>query len=146
MQFQAENMRIFSMAYEQYKEPQYLQNAKDIERYLRTFLLSPEGSFYTSQNADVINGVHSDGYFKLDDAGRRKQGLPRVDKHRYSRENGWAINGLATLYATTGDAQYLDEARHAMDWIVENRSLGEGGFHHDEKDAAGPYLGDTLAM
>jgi uncharacterized protein YyaL (SSP411 family) len=146
MQFQAENMRIFSMAYEQYKEPQYLQNAKDIEHYLRTFLLSPEGSFYTSQNADVINGVHSDGYFKLDDAGRRKQGLPRVDKHRYSRENGWAINGLATLYAATSDAQYLDEARHAMDWIVANRALGEGGFRHDEKDAAGPYLGDTLAM
>ena len=30
--------------------------------------------------------------------------------------------------------------------MLAHRSLGDGGFRHDEHDAAGPYLGDTLAM
>ena len=66
-----------------------------------------------------------------------------------ARENGWAINGIVALYAATGDAQYLQAAVRAADWIEKNRSLPGGGFSHDEqsKDAAGGlYLGDTLFM
>ncbi len=29
---------------------------------------------------------------------------------------------------------------------IAHRRLAGGGFSHDEHDAAGPYLGDTLAM
>jgi hypothetical protein len=46
-----------------------------------------------------VPGEHGGEYFQLSDAGRRQRGLPRIDKHIYSRENGWAINALATLYA-----------------------------------------------
>ncbi len=146
MQMQAENLRIYSLAYEQFKNPAYLKAALDIHRYLKAFLMSPEGAFYTSQNADLIDGVHSDKYFKLDDAARRKQGIPRIDKHIYSRENGWAINSLVALYQATGDQQYLSEAITAANWIMTNRSHAEGGFTHDAKDVSGPYLNDTLAM
>ena len=62
-------------------------------------------------DADLIEGQHSAAYFKLDDAGRRKLGVPRIDQHVYSRENGWAIDALAVLYAATGDRQSLDQAR-----------------------------------
>ena len=86
------------------------------------------------------------GVFALDDAQRRKFGIPRIDKHVYARENGWVIQALATLYAATGETGYLDDAITAATWMMEHRSLGGGGFSHDEKDAAGPYLGDTLAM
>jgi uncharacterized protein YyaL (SSP411 family) len=146
MAFQAENLRIYALAYAQFHEQQYLDNALAIERFLRTFLTSPDGAFYTSQDADLIEGQHSAAYFKLDDAGRRKLGVPRVDKHVYARENGWAINALATLYGVTGDRRYLDEATRAAEWIASNRTLPDGGFRHGEKDAAGPYLGDTLSM
>ena len=146
MAFQAENLRIYSIAYEEWKDPAYLTAAQNIHRFLKNFLMSPEGVFYTSQDADLVDGKHSADYFALDDAGRRKQGVPRIDKHSYARENGWAITAVATLYAATGDRQYLDEALRATDWVIKNRPLGEGGFRHDEKDAAGPYLGDTLAM
>src|SRR6185437_5913999 len=83
-------------------------------------------------------------YFKLNDLGRRKQGIPRIDTHIYARENGWAINGLIALYEASGDKQYLDSAVRAANWIIAHRAIEGGGYRHDEKDVAGPYLGDTL--
>ena len=147
MQFQAANIRIYSLAYEQLQKPEYKKAALDVYRFLKSFLVSPDGDFYTSMNADVVNGEHSAEFFKLDDAGRRKIGIPRVDKHVYSRENGWVIEALAALYEASGDATYLNEAKRAATRIIETRSLtSPGGFRHDVKDAAGPFLGDTLAM
>jgi uncharacterized protein YyaL (SSP411 family) len=146
MQMQAENLRIYALAYAEWQDPKYLHAAQEIRRYLKTFLTSPEGAFYTSQDADVIEGHHSADYFALDDAHRRAQGVPRVDKHIYARENGWAINGLVALYAATGDTFVLDSARTAARWIIANRALPGGGFRHGASDVNGPYLGDTLAM
>ena len=143
---EANDLRIYALAYAQYRDPAYLQAAKDIHRYLKNFMMSPEGAFYVSQDADIIEGHHSADYFALDDAARRKQGIPRVDKHLYARENGWIIDALASLYAASGDRTYLDEAVRAANWVVVNRALGSGGFHHSAKDIAGPYLGDSLAM
>jgi uncharacterized protein YyaL (SSP411 family) len=146
MQFQAENLRIYAEAYALWQDPKYLDAAKKIRGFLRNFLTSPESAFYTSQNADVKNGEESTAYYQLDDAGRRKRGLPHVDQHIYARENGWAINALATFYAVSGDETALKDATRAADWIIAHRSLGNGGFGHDEHDSAGPYLGDSVSM
>ena len=146
MQMQAENLRIYSLAYTQWRQPEYLKAALDIHRFLKTFLMTADGAFYTSQNADVVDGQHSARYFKLNDAERRKVGIPRIDKHIYSRENGWAIHALSALYQATGDEAYLTEAKQAAEWVIRNRALAGGGFRHDAVDASGPYLGDTLAM
>jgi uncharacterized protein YyaL (SSP411 family) len=146
MQMQAENLRIYSLAYAQFQDPKYLHAAQEIRRYLKTFLTSPDGAFYTSQDADAVEGHHSADYFALDDAKRRAQGVPRVDKHIYARENGWAINGLVALHAATGDTAVLDDALRATRWVIANRALPGGGFRHGSTDANGPYLGDTIAM
>ncbi len=146
MPFQAENIRLFSIAASQWREPKWLESAQKIRGYVRDFLTSPEGAFFTSQDADVVRGKHSGEYFALDDAARRKLGVPLVDRHIYARENGLAITGLAALYAASGDASCLADARRAAAWIIAHRALPGGGFRHDEKDAAGPYLADTLAM
>ncbi|HYR58925.1 MAG TPA: hypothetical protein VEO95_09860, partial [Chthoniobacteraceae bacterium] len=66
--------------------------------------------------------------------------------HIYARENGLAITGLAALFAASGDAACLDDARRAAEWMIAQRAIEGGGFRHDDKDAAGPYLADTLAM
>ncbi len=145
MQFQEEGIRIYAMAYSLWHDPADLKAAKDIERFLETFLSSPQGAFYTSQDADVVPGQHSADYFAMDDAGRRKIGVPRVDRHEYARENGWAICGLVALYDATGESSYLQRAERAEMWGLEHRANGDG-FRHDEIDSAGPYLGDTLAM
>jgi uncharacterized protein YyaL (SSP411 family) len=146
MSMQAEPLRLYALAYGQFRDERYLQAVRDLHRYVTAFLRSPEGAFYTSQDADLVKGKHSEKYFALDDAARRKLGIPAVDKHRYARENGWMINALATAYAMTGERAYLDDAQRAARWIIANRSLPGGGFRHDEKDVAGPYLEDTLAM
>ena len=145
MAFQAENLRIYSMAYALWREPAYLQAARDIDRYLQAFLTSPEGAFYVSQDADIVRGEHAGDYFGLGDADRRRRGLPRVDTHLYARETAWAATGLVALHAATGEDEPLREALRAARWILESRALPGGGFRHDAQDAGGPYLGDTLA-
>jgi len=147
MSMQAENLRIYALAYGQWHDPSYLRAAQSVHQFLRTFLTSPDGTFYTSQDADVVEGQHSVEYFALDDKGRRKQGVPRVDTHVYARENGWAITALASLYGVTADPKMLEEAVRAADWVTQHRRLaGGGGFHHGAKDVAGPFLGDSISM
>lgn len=146
MSYQAEGLRAYALAYGTLGDAKYLQGARDIYRFMTTFLRSPDGAFYVSQDADVVQGQHSEDYFKLDDATRRAKGIPRVDTHIYSRENGWAINALCQLYAVSGERDVLESATRAADWIVAQRALTGGGFRHDEKDPGGPYLNDSLSM
>jgi uncharacterized protein YyaL (SSP411 family) len=151
MQFQGEQMRIYSLAYLTFHDPAYLKAASDIHRYINAFLRGSDGAYEVSQDADLVDGVYAEDYFKLDDANRRKQGTPRVDAHQYARENGWAISGLAALYAAeindSADSEAtLKDAIVAAKWVLANRALAGGGFRHGEHDSAGPYLGDTLYM
>jgi uncharacterized protein len=146
MQVQADATRAYALAYAQYNDPRYLKAATGIAHFVETFLTSPEGAFYVSQDADLVQGEHSAEYFALDDAGRRKLGVPVIDKHIYARENGWMIASFAELYSLTGEPRYLAEAERAAHWITEHRAVTGGGFRHDESDVAGPYLEDTLAM
>jgi len=127
MSLQADDMRVYAQAYTAWHDPAHLKSAQDIRRFLKTFLTSPEGAFYTSQDADLVQGEHSGEYFKLDDSARRQRGIPRVDTHIYARENGWAIAGLAALYGATGEQAALDEALRSANWIVANRGLEGGG-------------------
>ncbi len=147
---QAEDLRLYSLAYAAWKSPKHLEAARAIRKFLATFLTSEGGAFYTSQDADLVQGEHSADYFALDDAARRARGIPRVDQHIYSRENGWFVRALCQFGASTGDESAIAAAAKAAQWIVEHRSVdgaGEhGGFRHDEVEVAGPYLGDTLAM
>jgi hypothetical protein len=144
---QAAALRIYSLAYAQTENPEDLKAAQTVFHYLNGFLRSKkEGAFYVSQDADLHDGEENEAYFRLNDAGRRAQGIPRVDTHIYARENGWMIAALCDYYAASGDAAALHEAQRAALWIGVHRALPGGGFRHDEVDAAGPYLGDTLAM
>jgi len=144
---QAVALRQYSLAYAQTRDPQDLAAAQSVHRYVTNFLTSPSaGVFFVSQDADLHDGQENEAYFKLSDADRRAQGIPRVDSHVYARENGWMIAALCDYYAATGDASALAQAQRAAGWIVTHRSLPGGGFRHDDADPAGPYLGDTLAM
>ena len=146
MSFQAQYLRQYSQAYALWKDPKYLAAARNIERYLASFLTSPDGAFYVSQDADLDHDTDGHKYYALSDGERRKLGMPRIDKNLYARENGWAISGLAAYYDVTNDAKALAIAERAAKWVIANRALPDGGFRHGEKDRGGPFLGDTLAM
>jgi uncharacterized protein YyaL (SSP411 family) len=168
MSFQADALRSLASAYAQWGDPAHLRAARQVHRFLRAFLRGPDGAFFASQDADLVRGEHSAAYFALDDAGRRRLGVPRVDTHVYTRENGWAIQGLVALHAATGEAEPLEDALAAARFLLRERTLPGGGFRHDaalggaggpESAPAspsvagftpatrddGPYLGDTLA-
>ena len=146
MSVQADYLRLYTNAWRATQDNRYLDAAKSIRRYVKNFLTSAEGVFYVSQDADLKPGEHSEDYFKLDDAGRRALGVPRVDTHVYARENGWMISALANLAQTTNDDAAMKDAITAARWTEKNRGLPGGGFRHDSKDFAGPYLDDSLAM
>jgi uncharacterized protein YyaL (SSP411 family) len=144
---QAVALRQYSLAYAQTQNQEDLAAAQSVDRYVTNFLSDrTTGVFFVSQDADLHDGQENEAYFKLNDHDRRAQGIPRVDKHVYARENGWMIAALCDYYAATGDASALAQAQRAAQWIVIHRSLPSGGFRHDDADSAGPYLGDTLAM
>jgi uncharacterized protein YyaL (SSP411 family) len=146
MSFQAQYLRQYSQAYALWKDEKYLTTARSIERYLADFLISPDGAFYVSQDADLDHDTDGHKYYALGNAERRKLGLPRIDKNLYARENGWAISGLAAFYNVTNDAKVLAIAERAAAWVNANRAMPGGGFRHGDKDRGGPFLGDSLAM
>jgi uncharacterized protein YyaL (SSP411 family) len=146
MSFQAQYLRQYSQAYALWKDEKYLTAARDIERYLAGFLISPDGAFYVSQDADLDHDTDGHKYYVLGDTERRKLGMPRIDKNLYARENGWAISGLAAFYNVTNDPKVLVIAERTAKWVNDNRAIAGGGFRHGDKDRGGPFLGDTLAM
>jgi uncharacterized protein YyaL (SSP411 family) len=146
MRTQTNNLRIYALAANFFDDSRYLEAANQIYNYINSFLKDQStGAFYTSQDADVVKGEHSAEYFKLGDTERRKIGIPAIDKHSYSRENGWGINSITSLYQVTQDPDLIETAKKAASWIIANRKIGQG-FSHDAKDQAGPFLGDNLAM
>lgn len=143
MSTQAGNLRVYSLAYAQYQDPDYRAAADAVAGYLLQHLRSPQGAFYTSQDADLQQGKKAHDYFALNDAARRERGIPRIDQHLYARENGWAIEALALYAGITHNSDAQQAALEAADWVLAHR-LKEGGFLHDA-DSKDYFLGDTLA-
>ena len=147
MAFQANGISLYAMAYKILGDKKHLTTAEHVAKYLLTKLRGPDGAFYTSQDADLDDQVLGKDFYKLSASERAKLGRePSIDKSIYARENGWAAKALLDLYATTGKEQYLAAAGDALEWIVKHRSIPGGGFAHGEKDKAGPYLDDSIAM
>src|SRR5262249_14672361 len=131
----AQYLRIYALAFATLHRDADKQAVDEIRRYLDQFLRSPDGAYYVSQDADLKRGEHSDRYFALADAARRKQGVPRVDQHLYALQNGQIAEALATWAEFAGDDGALAAARKAADWAIARRALDGGGFRHDEHDA-----------
>lgn len=146
MSTQTSNLRVYALGSQLLNDPRFVEAANKIESYLNTFLRDPSGAYYTSQDADAIKGEKASDYFKLNDAERRKIGIPAIDKHMYSRENGWVISALVWSYSYLGNDKSLENARTAADWVLKSRGAPATGFRHDAVDVGGPYLGDNLAM
>ncbi len=144
--FQGQYLRQYSQAYALWQDPKYLEAARNVQRYLTSYLLDQNGAFYVSQDADLDHDTDGHKYYALDDAGRRKLGLPRIDKNIYARENGWAISGLVAFFDVTNDPKILGIAERAANWVNDNRKFADGGFRHGDNDRGGPFLGDSVAM
>jgi uncharacterized protein YyaL (SSP411 family) len=119
-------LKAFAQAYTLWGDPRFKAAGGKVARFLTGTMAAPDGGFYAS--------------FGLG------EGNPGVDRRQYARENGQAIAGLLAWYDATGDEAALRAALRATDWVLANRALPGGGFRHADKDAAGPYLADSVEM
>lgn len=145
MRTQAGVLRIYALAWARLQRPADLASAQAVRDYLLGFLRDPAGGFYVSQDADLAPGEKADDYFRLDDAGRRARGLPRIDRNLYADATGQAAEALALLYEASGDEQALTAARKAADWLLRERRGHDGSYRHGARDDGQRYLNDTLA-
>ena len=162
MTYQAANLEAAARTWQATSNETFLADARKIDSYLEKFFTSSNGTFFATQDAD-LNAHEKDKpfvdghtYYALDDAGRRKQGLPRIDTHVYARENGLAIAALCTLYETATrsprfeskyDAALLARARVAADAILASHVTDDGSVWHDAERKSGPfYLADAASF
>lgn len=146
MRVQASYIRLYALAYAQFGERRFLDAAHRTTEYLERFLSDGAGRYYVSQDADLRAGSKADGYFALDDAGRRAMGTPTIDRHIYAQENGWAIEALALLHAVSGEPRYRERALAAAGRMMKERLRQDGLYNHGGQPNGPLYLGDTLAM
>ena len=128
--YQASALRAWSLGYAALGDAGYKTSADNVFNYLVNFMLSPDGAFYVSQDADLNSKVDGHKYYKLKNTARRKLGIPNIDKHLYARENGWVISALADYYSYTDNQKALEIATRALQWSLKNRQLASGGFKH----------------
>jgi uncharacterized protein YyaL (SSP411 family) len=146
LNIQRDALRTYVLAFQIGGDPADLAAARDVARWLMDFMRSPDGTFYTSQDADAGKDLHGDAFYARSDAERRAGPQPPIDRNIYARENGWAIASLAALFDVTDERALLDAARRGFDWILVNRRAPNGGFGHGSATEDDTHLGDTLAM
>ena len=156
MTFQAPALDNYAVAYRLTNDPKQLARAKAMLGYLDRFMKSPEGGFYTTQDADL--NAHDrakafmDGhqYYPLGEKQRLAAGIPRLDTHEYGKENGLAISAYCTLYEVTKDPAVLASAEKAARRILATHATERGGVTHDvaspEKKAKQLFLSDNASF
>jgi uncharacterized protein YyaL (SSP411 family) len=160
MSMQAENLRLYALAYAQFRDPRYLAAARAVHRYVRTFLTAPEGMFYTSQDADLVQGEHGGEYFALDDASITARwvvahrGMDGGGFHHdavdpagpYLEDTLSMGRAFLALYMTSADRAWLERARAAADFIEAHfRSAQQPGYVTAVQPAASRLAPVTVA-
>lgn len=149
MTFQAPAIDNYATAYRLTKDAKHLARARSLVGYVDRFLKGPEGGFYTTQDADLGPRLDGHAYYALGEKERLAQGIPRIDKHEYGKENGLAIAAYVTMYEATGDANVLASAEKAARRVLATHAV-RGGISHDVVDKEKPpkvlFLSDNAAM
>jgi uncharacterized protein YyaL (SSP411 family) len=127
---QSNAITAFAIGYQHTGDPKYIAGINDIDHYLKDWMMSPEGTFYTNQKAMPANlprGMSADDYWVLStDEERRKFGIPPIDHAVYTDRNGEVIAAYVLAYESTGDRAYLNRAVKAATSILDERMQDEG--------------------
>lgn len=148
---QAGAIRNYAFAYRATGDAGWLAAAREVARYMTTMMRSPEGDFFTSQDADLrIPGkpaILGERYYGQDAEGRRAMGLPRIDDGVYADLNGMMIEAMCDLYAAGGDREDLAVAERAARRVLETHANPDGGLRHGATDTGTVlHLRDQVAM
>jgi len=146
MSIQTQYLRLYSLAWSLWGIESHQKAADSIYLYLNDFLKSPDGLYYTSQDADLNLEIDGHEYFPLNNEKRRALGIPHIDTHIYARDNAWIVRSFVAYANATGLSEPLVQATRIMHKLEQKYSILGGGFAHGAGDKSGPYLSDSLAM
>ncbi len=136
----AELLAVYARVARLTGDPFYLETVRDVVRYLTTWLRSPQGYFYGSQDAD-------EAYYKLGKAQRAEREPPRVDETLYVGWNALAVTGFLQAYHATGDVRLRETGLVALEAVWAACRLEDGlvAHYHDEDGPHGPVLLEDAA-
>ena len=127
---QSNAITAFAIGYQHTGDTKYVDGIIEIDRYLKNWMMAPDGTFYTNQKsmpADLPRGMSASDYWLLpSDAARREYGTPPVDHAVYTDRNGEVISAYIIAYETTGNRDYLDTAIRAATAILDTRMQDDG--------------------
>ncbi|RAJ08575.1 hypothetical protein LX64_01228 [Chitinophaga skermanii] len=142
---QARYLKMYARYYALKKDASTLARLNQINSYLQTFLASPNGLYYNSQDADLIAGQHAAAFFTSSSAERLHQGIPRIDSACYAKENAQLAEAFLYSWAATGDTSYLQKAKKILTTLTTVYNAPNGGVYHDLQHTNLPLaLGDQL--
>ena len=127
---QSNAITAFALAYQIKHHDRFLEGIREIDRYLKNWMMAPDGTFYTNQKSEPANlpqGMTAGDYWLLpSDQERRKFGTPAVDHAVYTDRNGEVIAAYVLAFEATGHGDYLDTARRAANSILKHRMHDDG--------------------
>ena len=120
----------FALGYQHTGEQKYLDGIAEVDRYLRNWMMAPDGTFYTNQkNAprNLPDNMTNADYWLLEtDAARREYGIPPIDHAVYTDRNSEVINAYVLAYETSGNKAYIDTAKRTAMALVKSRMQPDG--------------------
>lgn len=129
---QANALNVFAEAFQVTGEARFAEGIRAIHRYLTGHMMSPKGTFFTSQQnrpAGLADAVATADYWAADDAGRRRWGMPATDRAVYTDKNAEVVTALAAAYAATGETALLQTAVRTAESLIAGRQTDAGWLH-----------------
>lgn len=136
---QADVLLAFAVHAHVARDARFLDDAARVESFLREVFRNEDGTFASSQDADLDAETPGTTYFALDANARAALGVPRIDRAPYADRNGRVIEALARLHVArlacgvdAGDALRL--ALDAAERIESTHREPSGAFRHGPAD------------
>lgn len=135
----------FAQAYQASGNRRHLAAANQVASYLDSFLTSPTGGFWTSQDADAP-ALPGPQFYALGNKERLAVGMPRIDRNVYTDWNALIILALVRLHRATLDAKPLQAAIRAADSLLDTHRQPNGAFSHAPGRPQVLHLRDNALM
>ncbi len=142
---QARYTNLFLLNYYYNNDPVCLEYAKKTVAYADRFLLKSNGLYSNAQDADLVQGQHSESYFNLSDSERLKLGIPKVDTNTFTDNNAAMAISLVKLYNATSEKRFINQANKIVEQLLKRKN--EYGFYKHAYESRGiASLRDQIAV
>lgn len=128
---QAGALLIFAQAYQQDKNPLWLQAIDQIMSYLTQFMQSEQGGYMTSQEMHIFAegiDITPAAYFALNDVERREIGMPDRDTTQYTDINAKLVIAFSRVFEATANPVWKRRALSLLK-LIQTHSNQTGGYH-----------------